>query len=101
LYTATAYVSLLAKENDMADLQCKVRNLGCGGKADYVCHHCGKPVCKQCDKEMVDHQFARPTWRKAYPKAHHCPDCYHPSGVNALFKGKTLKIRKYLRKFSF
>jgi hypothetical protein len=86
----------------MADLQCAVRNHGCKGTAKFVCHHCGKPICSQCDKEMLDDQFASLSWHKFPPKAHHCPKCSHSSTNGKLIFGTTkLRIRKYLRKFSF
>jgi len=85
----------------MGDLLCQVRNPGCIGTAKFICHHCGKPLCSRCDMEMVDTQFARPSWRKRYPKAHHCPDCFHPSGFRTLTKRKTVRIHKYLHRFRF
>jgi DNA-directed RNA polymerase subunit RPC12/RpoP len=70
----------------MADLQCAVRNPGCRKTASYVCHHCGRLICSRCDREMVDRQFAVSAQTKKYPKAHHCPDCYHPNPMDSFLR---------------
>lgn len=87
----------------MADLQCAVKNPGCKGAAKYVCHHCGKPICERCDKEIVDNQFAPISWYRSFPKAHHCPKCFHHNTKTGkpILRVTKSKIRKYLRKFSF
>lgn len=59
----------------MADLQCAVRNPGCRRKAEFVCHHCGRPVCNRCDRVLVDRRFAkvRPAPAKRTPAAKRPP----------------------------
>lgn len=46
----------------------------CGAPAGIVCHHCGKPLCRDHWKKIVDDAFADVeglTGRDAY----HCEDC--------------------------
>jgi hypothetical protein len=49
-----------------------------GARIDWVCHHCGKLLCKSCCKAVYDGGFAR---SDAQPvRAVHCADCrrkYH------------------------
>lgn len=64
-------------------LQCNVNGLDCRGKAEYVCHHCGRPLCSGhgCCKWGWDPAFA------GWPIAHHCPSCDHIHGI-----GKWMRV---------
>jgi hypothetical protein len=45
-----------------------------GARIDWVCHHCGKLLCKDCRDTIPDGGFAR---AGAVPaQARHCADCY-------------------------
>jgi hypothetical protein len=45
-----------------------------------VCHHCGKPLCQEHWKFVVDDAFSRETTADP-PKAYHCSACWpHPGG---------------------
>jgi hypothetical protein len=64
------------------ELACSVNYSGCKNEADYVCHHCGRPLCSSpnCCKWGWDSAFA------GLPIAHHCPDCDHIQGVGLLMR---------------
>ncbi len=61
-------------------LKCSVNRSGCKNKAEYVCHHCGRPLCSgpNCCLWGWDSAFA------GLPIAHHCPSCDHIRGLGRL-----------------
>lgn len=46
---------------------------------DYVCHHCGKPLCRNHAQALKDAAFAGPRWKK--PTAYHCTACKQRSNA--------------------
>ena len=62
------------------ELQCCINFKGCKNKANYVCHHCGRPLCdgSDCCRWGWDFGFV------GYPIAYHCPDCDHIRGIGLL-----------------
>lgn len=61
-------------------LQCRINYSGCKNEAEYVCHHCGRPLCSgpNCCQWVWDPAFA------GLPIAHHCPECDHMQGIGLL-----------------
>jgi hypothetical protein len=54
--------------------ECNSKESG-GKKIDAVCHHCGKPLCREDQVEILDNAFSG-----AAPTAIHCDSCrrkYH------------------------
>ena len=55
-------------------------------RIDAVCHHCGKPLCREHRIDIADNAFSRTAM--AVPRAAHCYPCrrkWHP-GSPALSK---------------
>lgn len=44
-----------------------------GTRIDWVCHHCGKLLCKDCQRQIIDGAFA--STGDTPPRARHCADC--------------------------
>lgn len=63
-------------------LQCSINRIGCKGKAEYVCHHCGRLLCNgpNCSLWAWDSAFA------GLPIAYHCPGCDHLPLIGKLFR---------------
>ena len=50
-----------------------VENRKNGTRIDWVCHHCGKLLCKDCQRPVIDGAFA--SSRDHPARARHCVDC--------------------------
>ncbi|MFC6087837.1 hypothetical protein [Saccharothrix lopnurensis] len=60
---------------------------------DVVCHHCGKPLCRNDRFVLVDDAFDASAGEDA-PRAAHCKECrqrYHPrvTVLEPLFDGRS------------
>jgi DNA-directed RNA polymerase subunit RPC12/RpoP len=53
---------------------------------DVVCHHCGKPLCKE-DRTSSDGDVFSEVDRPIRNRAYHCHDCYQTHHVTASFPG--------------
>lgn len=63
-------------------LLCSINLKDCTSEAQYVCHHCGRPLCDgpNCCKWIMDAAFT------GWPAASHCPECDHLFWVLKLFR---------------
>lgn len=53
-------------------------------KVDAVCHHCGKPLCRDDRVVIIDDAFASISGQRRQVAAH-CRSCrrrYHPSAIS-------------------
>jgi len=61
--------------------ECNVKE-SAGRKIDAICHHCGKPLCRDDRIEIADNAFS--SVGSAGPTAIHCRACrrkYHAGAV--------------------
>jgi hypothetical protein len=79
-------------------LQCYIKGTGCESRAEFVCHHCGVPLCggENCCKWGWDSAFAG---RIGYfltlpPIAHHCPTHDHIRGLARLARDAVNKLNQ-------
>jgi len=55
-----------------------------GSKIDAVCHHCGKPLCRDDRVVILDNAFASVAGQRG-PAAVHCRSCrseYHGGAIS-------------------